>query len=254
MLKFNKNAFTLIELLVVITILAVISVVAYTNFSWSTDKAKNSKKTADLTSIETALQTFFQAKNYYPMPTQYDANKEVWGYNSWAVASISNTLTVTKNWDQITWITAFTWWWMVYLSWSATQIWAKWTFDNSLIWKEYLSQNLVDPSIADIKVWNDKYMKDYWVWKYVYWVYAKNNTIWDSTSLKWSSYNLAITIKDEQKWVITKIIWAFDDKACTDCPKSLIWSWSANNNLLDWESHSWSTFDANTRIPYPISF
>lgn len=253
MLKFNKNAFTLIELLVVITILAIISVVAYTNFSWSTDKAKNSKKTADLTSIETALQTFYQAKNYYPMPTQYSANNEVWGYGS-SVASINNTLTITKNWDKIDSLTSWTGGWIVYKSGSTTeQIWAKWTFDNSLIWKEYLSQNLVDPSIADIKVWDNKYMKDYWVGKYIYWVYAKND--FSANSQKWSAYNLAITIKDEQKWFVTQIRWSFDDKICTNCPKSLIWSWSANNNLLDWEATlTWSAADSNERIPYPLNF
>jgi len=79
-LRKNNKAFTLIELLVVITILAVISVVAYTNFSGTTDKAKNSKKISDLASIETALQTFNQEKNYYPMPSTYSATN-LWGYN-----------------------------------------------------------------------------------------------------------------------------------------------------------------------------
>lgn len=48
----NRKGFTLVELLVVITILAIISVVAYTSFGGATDKAKNSTKLQQLASID----------------------------------------------------------------------------------------------------------------------------------------------------------------------------------------------------------
>ena len=55
----NIKWFTLVELLVVITILAIISVVAYQNFGWATDKANASRKISDVATIETSLQQYF---------------------------------------------------------------------------------------------------------------------------------------------------------------------------------------------------
>lgn len=253
--KEKLQAFTLIELLVVITILAIISVVAYTKFSWSTDAAKNSKKLSDASSIETALNMFNQDNNYYPMPSQYNATKNVWWYSN-TTASVHNTLTIIKSWDQISSV-SWAWWWIVYASWSSSnQIWAKWTIDSTIwLWKKYLSQELADPSIKDIKVWDSSVMKDYWVGEYVYWVYAKNNSTWDSSSTKGSAYNFAITLKDDQKWYLTKLYWSFDSSACIDCPNSLIGDWTSNNNLNnDDYSLTWSVTDANDRTPYPIQF
>jgi len=67
-----KNAgFTLVELLVVITILSIISVVAYQSFGGATDKAIASRKIQDISTLETALQQFKVANNYYPMPVAY---------------------------------------------------------------------------------------------------------------------------------------------------------------------------------------
>lgn len=257
--KTKLKAFTLIELLVVITILAIISVVAYTNFSWSTDKAKNSKKLNDISSIETWLNMFFQDKNYYPMPSAYDSATNVWGYNSAVAAQLNNTFTWSKNWTEFDW-TTFYWsgWWIVYLSWSSTsQIWAKWVVDSSVLSKQYLSQELVDPNLKDTKVGATKTFKDYWVGKYVYWVYAKNNSDWSVTSQKWTAYNVAITIKDDQKWFMTKLIWNFDKTACSGvaCPNSLIWSWTSNVNLNDGDSSfTGSSTNPNERIPYAIAW
>lgn len=258
MLARNKSrAFSLIELLVVITILAIISVVAYTKFGWSTDAAKNSKKLSDIASIETWLQMFYKDKNYYPMPSQYNATKNVWWYDSTKTATVHNTLVITKSWDQIATVTSWAWWWKVYESWSvANQIWAKWTIDST-IWltKEYLSQELADPSVKDIKVGNNSILKDYWVGEYVYWVYAKNNATWDSTSTKWSAYNIAITLKDDQKGYLTKLTWDFWSSTCVNCPNSLIWDWTSNNSLNDGDnSFTWSVTDSTDRTPYPLQF
>ena len=97
----SARGFTLVELLVVITILAIISITAYTSFSGSTDKAKNSTKIGHIASIETGLNTFFVDKNYYPMPSQYNATSNVWGYNNTLASSIANTFTGTKSGDAI---------------------------------------------------------------------------------------------------------------------------------------------------------
>ncbi len=256
----NKNWFSLIELLVVITILAIISVVAYTNFSWSTDKAKNSKRLSDLSSIETWLQSFFQEKNFYPMPSTYDATKNVWWYNSAQAAQLNSTFYWSKQWTEFDWTTlVWTWWWAVYMSWTtgaANQIWAKWTIDKDVLSKQYLSQELLDPGLKDIKVWNAKTLKDYWVWEYIYWVYSKQwNTDWSSASQKWSAYNLAITLKDDQKWYLSKVVGNFDKSTCINCPDSLIWSGTSNKNIVNDEASStWAANDPNERMPYPIAW
>lgn len=252
--KNKLQAFTLIELLVVITILAIISVVAYTSFSWSTDKAKNSKKLSDISSIETWLNMYFQDKTYYPMPSAYNASTNVWGYSN-IPATPTATFTWAKNWDQIASVSwaLIKWWWNVYLSWATGQIWAKWTIDSTVLWKTYLSQELSDPNLKDIKVWNDKTFKDYWIWEYIYWVYAKNNTNWSSTSQKWSAYNVAATLKDDQKWYVAKVIWNFDSSICLNCPDSLIWSWTVS--VID-SAYTWSmSIDgANQLLPYPVDW
>lgn len=97
----SKAGFTLIELLVVITILAIISITAYTNFSGSTDKAKNSTKLGHIATIETALNTFFVEKNYYPMPSQYSTTN-LWGYSGAVSANLCNTFSGSKSGEQIT--------------------------------------------------------------------------------------------------------------------------------------------------------
>jgi len=76
-----NKAFTLVELLVVITILAILSVVAYQNFGWATDKAQNVTKKSNLALLWQTLETFYNDwHNYYPMPQAYSSTN-LWGYN-----------------------------------------------------------------------------------------------------------------------------------------------------------------------------
>ncbi|EKD66531.1 MAG: hypothetical protein ACD_49C00038G0065 [uncultured bacterium (gcode 4)] len=252
--KINKSGFSLIELLVVITILAIISVVAYTNFSGSTGKAKNSKKLQDITSIETGLQTFYQDKYYYPMPSASTATN-VWWVDLTKPASLNNTINTTSGaGGEINTLNSWSGWWLVYLSWTVTAVWAKWVMDSSVLNKQYLSQELYDPSLKDIKLTTtNNTFKDYWVWKYVYWVYTKITPT--SGSKKWQAYNVAVTLTDDQKWYISKIIWNFDASTCTNCPDSLIWSGTAWINLKDWNSSMTGSYsDSNERIPYPVDW
>lgn len=139
---------------------------------------------------------------------------------------------------------------------STGQIGAKGTIDSDVLPKQYLSQELSDPSLRDTKVENDKTLKDYGIGEYVYGVYAKNNTTgsWNSTSKKGSVYNLAVVVSDDQKGVITKVSGNFDASTCTNCPNTLIGSGTINNNLKDAESsYTGSIDDPNARFAYPIN-
>lgn len=252
----STAGFTLVELLVVITILAIISITAYTSFSGSTDKAKNATKLGHIASIETGLNVFYTDPTkggYYPMPSQYSTTN-VWGYNGTANATISNTFTGSKNGDAILSVSGS----LIVgggkvNDTTAVQIGAKGTIDSDVLPKQYLSQELSDPAIKDIKVGNTETLKDYGIGEYVYGVYAKNNTDWTSTSKKGTAYNIAIVVTDDQKGVVTKVSGNFDKSTCVNCPNTLIGSGTSNNNLKDGESYSGSVFDANTRVAYPIS-
>lgn len=93
-----SRGFSLVELLVVITILAIISTVAYTNLTGSTEKAKNSKRIEHLSSMETALMMYRQEKQYVPMPSASSATN-YWGYNSAVNSTNKNAATLTYTAD-----------------------------------------------------------------------------------------------------------------------------------------------------------
>lgn len=248
MKNINKSWFTLVELLVVITILAIISVVAYQNFGWATDKALSGRKISDISTIESALLQYKSDKNYYPAVWIYEQDKNVWWYNSWHVATPTNIISIGLNWDEINTISTWAsiWWWKVVRSWATLwQIWAKWTIWQSELWKSYLSKDLYDPEIWDkiVTTWNKKLI-EYWVWRYVYWVY--NKTDWSTWNRTWKAYNIAFTIKDNRNdTYVSKIVWDFDEKSCwndeLNCPKTLIWTAS----WLTTDDYSWNPYLLN---------
>ena len=253
----KNKAFTLVELLVVITILAIISVVAYQNFWWAVDKAVSWRKISDVSTIETSLQQYKADKNYYP-PTDKYSNTNLYWY-TWTTAQPSNTIKVEYNWQEITnIITADTkWGWRVYWSWSLNniQIWSKWTISRNTLTKKYLSKDLYDPEVWDIKVWTKKLI-DFWVGRYVYAIYKKA-----SDNKIWNDYNIAYTIKKQNSdKYITKIVWSYDKESCYDdadkCPETLIWSGSIY--LKDWDEQAtlnWVYTSTNTNfwIPYAVT-
>ncbi|MBN2086945.1 type II secretion system protein [Candidatus Peregrinibacteria bacterium] len=61
-----KKGFSLVELLVVITIIAILSVVAYTAIGGQTAQARDSKRKQDLSTIQSALELYFVEFNRYP--------------------------------------------------------------------------------------------------------------------------------------------------------------------------------------------
>lgn len=68
MLRKNlKKGFSLVELLVVITIIAILSVVAYTAVGGQTVKAKNSRRLSDTNTIQQALELYFVKNGSYPV-------------------------------------------------------------------------------------------------------------------------------------------------------------------------------------------
>lgn len=232
--------FTLVELLVVITILAIISVVAYQNFGGAVDKAVSGRKINDVTTIESALQQYKFENNFYPKADDYDASKNVWGYNSTAYARPSNAITVTLAWAEINAVTTASsiGGGKVYGSWTLGDIWAKGTISVNSLGKKYLSKDLYDPELWDVKVVStSNKMIDYGIGRYVYAIYKKNGG-----NTKWTTYNLAYTLKEESSdTYITKVVWDYDESSCdspTLCPKTLIWtlSWSTTNTyLIDWQ-------------------
>ncbi len=256
--------FTLVELLVVITILAIISVVAYQNFWWAVDKAVSGRKISDVSTIEAALQQYKSDNNYYPSVEVFSwvvwtVWSNLWGYSWTVLATKSNTLKVNYNWEEISSLVSGSGWWKVYwVAWLAWyQIWAKWTISRSVMWKKYLSKDLYDPEIWDLKVtWSSTKLIDYWIGKYVYAVYNKWTTVWAwPTNKSWNGYNIAYTMKNGgTETYITKIVWDFDKNTCTtpaDCPDTLIWSWSIYLKDWDLQNASWST-NTDQWIPYPV--
>lgn len=242
----NKG-FTLVELLVVITILAIISVVAYTSFGGATDKAKNSTKIQQVDSIQSALNLYFQEKSYYPMPAAKSAT-EVWGFDSASNGLLTNTVALTMNGDSVATVTGGAGGGKVISGDASTQIGAKGVMSQDVLSKQYLSQDLFDPSVKDVKVGDTKTMKEYGVGHYVYGVYAKNNTDWTSASKKGAAYNLAITVTDDQKGEITKVSGNFDSKFnnCVTCPSSLIGPGGVTG--------SGGLLDGDAVKAYPIAF
>ncbi len=275
MRQINNKGFSLVELLVVITILAIISVVAYQNFWGATDKAITSRKINDVSTIETALQQYKVDKNQYPAVDLYDSSKNMWWYNTGSVATPSNTLDVSLVNQEITAVNSGSWWGQVLWSWSLSQIWAKWTISQETMWKQYLSKDLYDPEIWDFKIQWGGTLIDYWIGRYVYGIYSKSNgSVWWNNNKWWNYYNIAYTVKKE--WTdtyITKVVWDYDENSCfdnkADCPKTLIGSMTTSGNvdqmyLVDkqeqWKTSSWSNLSwfsstqANQWIPYTINF
>jgi prepilin-type N-terminal cleavage/methylation domain-containing protein len=249
--------FTLVELLVVITILAIISVIAYQNFGWAVDKAVSGRKINDISTIETALQQYKVDNNYYPPSDTYSGATNLWGYDSTKTATTSNKVIVSYNgeeiqsvntgssigWGKIYWIGSFT----------TRQIGAKGTISRESLGKKYLSKDLYDPELGDIKVNNiSGKMIDLWIGRYVYATFKKNssNTDW-SSNYNWINYNIAFTIKkDGSDKYITRIVGDYDAESCYDdkanCPASLIW-------ILDGSTASGSSNSANYGIPYAVT-
>lgn len=63
----NNKGFTLIELLVVIAIIGLLSTLAVVALNSARQKARDSKRVADIKQIQTALELYFADQNGYPV-------------------------------------------------------------------------------------------------------------------------------------------------------------------------------------------
>ena len=62
----KNNGFTLIEIVVVIAIMGVLSAVIYSSFDASRQKSRDQKRVSDISTIQLALEQYFQKNGIYP--------------------------------------------------------------------------------------------------------------------------------------------------------------------------------------------
>ncbi|MDD3646193.1 MAG: type II secretion system protein [Candidatus Gracilibacteria bacterium] len=261
MKKLKNKAFTLVELLVVITILAIISVVAYQNFGGAVDKAVSGRKISDVSTIETSLSQYKVDNGSYPKADIYDATTNLWGYDNLQDADPSNQIKVIYNGEAInSLVTAdSTGGGIVYGTgtWakgaaSETQIGAKGTISQNNLTKKYLTKDLYDPEVGDLKIeTTSNKMIDYGIGRYVYATFKKSPN-WPNNQ-SGNAYNIAYTIKETNSdKYITKIVGDYDENSCYDdsanCPTTLI-------GLNDGEEQSLKNNSStdNYGVPYAVT-
>lgn len=75
-LKKRNSGFTIVELLIVIVVIGILALLVITTYSGIQAKARNSKRSSDVATIQTQLEAFFQNNGYYPSLT--DMNSSTW--------------------------------------------------------------------------------------------------------------------------------------------------------------------------------
>ncbi|MCP4523668.1 MAG: type II secretion system protein [Candidatus Gracilibacteria bacterium] len=279
-MKIPKNkAFTLVELLVVITILSIISVVAYQNFGGAVDKAVSGRKISDVSTIESSLAQYKVDKNYYPAVGVYSATTNLWGYVENTDATPSNTLDLTLDGEEIEAVNISGTdgggkvygsgsWARTTTAGSGRQIGAKGTISQAELGKQYLTKDLYDPEIGDLKEsTNNKRLIDYGIGRYTYAVYRKpKGNVWGAgNNFPGTYYNIAYTLKAEgSDDYVTKIVGDYDEESCFDnanlCLNTLIGN--QTNFLVDGQKQgetrdgtaltNFESTQANQGIPYPV--
>jgi general secretion pathway protein G len=67
MKKFNKKGFTLVELMIVITVIAILATIAVVSFTRVQKQARDTKRRAEIKSLQIALQAYYTEKTSYPV-------------------------------------------------------------------------------------------------------------------------------------------------------------------------------------------
>jgi prepilin-type N-terminal cleavage/methylation domain-containing protein len=75
-LKKRSQGFTIVELLIVIVVIGILALLVITTYSGIQQKARNSKRSSDVATIQTQLEAFFQNSGYYP--SLADMNSSSW--------------------------------------------------------------------------------------------------------------------------------------------------------------------------------
>lgn len=75
-LKKRNSGFTIVELLIVIVVIGILALLVITTYSGIQAKARNSKRSSDVATIQTQLEAYFQNSGHYPSLT--DMNDTSW--------------------------------------------------------------------------------------------------------------------------------------------------------------------------------
>src|SRR3954464_1530924 len=62
----KQQGFTIVELLIVIVVIGILAALVITTYSGIQAKARNSKRSADMSSVQTQLEAYFTAQQHYP--------------------------------------------------------------------------------------------------------------------------------------------------------------------------------------------
>jgi prepilin-type N-terminal cleavage/methylation domain-containing protein len=68
-LKQRNKGFTIVELLIVIVVIGILALLVITTYGGIQQKARNSKRQADVQAIQTQLEAFYNQNGYYPSRT-----------------------------------------------------------------------------------------------------------------------------------------------------------------------------------------
>jgi prepilin-type N-terminal cleavage/methylation domain-containing protein len=75
-LKKRNQGFTIVELLIVIVVIGILALLVITTYSGIQAKARNSKRSADVKSLQTQIEAYFSQNGYYPNRT--NMNSDTW--------------------------------------------------------------------------------------------------------------------------------------------------------------------------------
>lgn len=91
-LKKSNKGFTIVELLIVIVVIGILALLVITTYSGIQAKARNSKRTSDIKSLQTQLEAYFSQNGFYPSRADLNQGTDP-GTNAnstWAAANMKS--------------------------------------------------------------------------------------------------------------------------------------------------------------------
>ncbi|MCL4397481.1 type II secretion system GspH family protein [Patescibacteria group bacterium] len=106
----SKKGFTLVELMIVITVIAILATIAVVSFTRVQKQARDTKRKAEVKSLQTALQAYYTEHQAYPISTTAitteDVNTVLTGLSPDYMSSLPIApLGSTGNYQKYTYIT-----------------------------------------------------------------------------------------------------------------------------------------------------
>lgn len=74
--KRDQQGFTIVELLIVIVVIGILAALVVTTYAGIQAKARDSKRQTDIQALQTQIEAFYAANNYYP--SNADMNSTTW--------------------------------------------------------------------------------------------------------------------------------------------------------------------------------